>query len=454
MGGGETMKKKTVLPIQFFILICLATFFLSTSAASEETLDSGWHVKNLPFRVLSTTSIGSSLWVCGTDEAIAVSSDAGEHWQVKHETSDGAVLLNIGFANDKFGYVAGTGGVFLTTEDGGETWSPHSAGRDAVLQVSFSDAKHGLIRTPTSLLFTVDGVNWAVVSAGQNTEDIKHFPYTFSLVALDSAHMAAMIKDGSAQYNGNRFLITGDAGKSWKVIAIPNTVLYSLLRVQNKYWTVGIEVVHKDQPGGGYSVPAAFYSSDGEKWDRPSNDLSACKPGLCLACTTVGCLSANGTISELFSDTTSYKEFPSNHALTAKWAAAGSAICFVGNGLQCTGLKAVVKPSSGEGPLPVAASPGPLGAPASQGPQCIVCSLDRILIDQKAQGAYTIKLALEIGKNGIVRTAVSEGAPTPEIKSRIEQQAQEWIFDPFLKDGVVVSVKLNTSVHVNVIKPR
>jgi photosystem II stability/assembly factor-like uncharacterized protein len=122
---------------------------------------------------------------------------------VKHETTDGALLLNIGFANDKFGYAAGTGGLFLTTEDGGETWSPHSAGKDAILQVSFSDTKHGLIRTFTSLLFTVDGgANWSVVSAGQNSEDIKRFPYTFSLVALDGTHMAVMMKEGSAQYEG------------------------------------------------------------------------------------------------------------------------------------------------------------------------------------------------------------------------------------------------------------
>ncbi len=449
------MKRKTVPAIRFFIVIYLATFFLTAWAAGEDKPVSDWSARNLPFRALNTTSLGSSLCVCGTDEAIAVSSDAGEHWQLKHKTAEGAVLLNIGFANDEFGYAAGTGGLFLTTEDGGETWTSHSEGKDAILQVSFSDAKHGLIRTLTSLLFTLDGgASWAVVSAGQNSEDIKHFPYTFSLVALDSAHMAVMMKEGSAQYEGQRFLVTEDSGKSWKFLAIPNTTLYSFLRVQGKYWAVGTEVIHKDQPGGGYSVPVAFYSPDGEEWDRPSNDLSSCKPEMCVACTAEGCLSANGTISDLFSDKTSYKEFSPNRALTSKWAAAGSAICFVGSGLQCAGLKPVTKPSSAEGPLPTAAGPGPLGAPTAQGPQCIVCSLDRILIDKKAQGAYTIKLALEIAKNGIVKNAVAEGAPTPEVKSRIEQQVQEWIFEPYLKDGVAVNVKLNSSVHVNVIKPR
>jgi hypothetical protein len=61
---------------------------------------------------------------------------------------------------------------------------------------------------------------------------------------------------------------------------------------------------------------------------------------------------------------------------------------------------------------------------------------------------------LRIAKNGMVRNAVGEGAPTPEFKSRIEQQAHEWIFEPYLKDGIGVSVKLNTSVHVNVMRSR
>jgi hypothetical protein len=209
------------------------------------------------------------LWICGIDESVAVSSDAGEHWQVKHETTNGGVLLNIGFANDKFGYAAGTGGRFLITEDGGETWSPHSAGKDSILQVSFSDPKHGLIRTLTSLLFTVDGgANWSVVSAGQNSDEIKRFPYTFSLVALDSSHMAIMMKQGVAQYEPQGFLESHDTGTSWKFITIPNVTLYSFLRVDDKYWAVGTEVVHKDQRGGGYSVPVALYSSDGEKWDH------------------------------------------------------------------------------------------------------------------------------------------------------------------------------------------
>jgi photosystem II stability/assembly factor-like uncharacterized protein len=416
---------------------------------------SDWQVRNLPFRALNTASTAASLWVCGTDESIAMSSDGGEHWVMKHQRSDGAVLLNIGFVNEKFGYAAGTGGSVFLTEDGGETWSTLPAGKDVILQLSFSDPKHGLIRTFSSLLFTVDGgTTWSEVSPGQNVDNIKQYPYTFALVVLDSSRMAIMMKRGSAQYETQGFWFTNDSGKSWKFLNIPNVTLYSFLGVQGKYWTVGTEVIHKDQPGGGYGVPVALYSSDGEKWEHLNNDLSACKLHMCIACTTGGCLSANGDITEFFSDKTSHKQFSPTRDLTTKWAAAGSGMCFVGNGLQCASVKPVATPSASDLPLPTAVSPGPLGAPTAQGPHCILCNLDRIVIDNKVQGAYTIKLTLEILKNGVVRSAVAEDAPTPDVKAHIEKQAQEWIFEPYLKDGLAVNVKLSTSAHLNVIRPR
>jgi Photosynthesis system II assembly factor YCF48 len=435
--------------------LAVFVFVVLVTAVGEDKTPSEWHTSDLPFRVLNAISAGSSFWVCGTDESVAVSSDGGQHWTIKHKMNDGGVLLNINFANDKFGYAAGASGILLMTDDGGETWSQRSAGKDAILQVSFSDPRHGLIRTFNSLLFTIDGgTTWAPVSDGQNVDEIKHFPYTFSLVALDSTHMGIMMKEGAAQYEGQRFLVTDDSGKSWKFVAIPNTTLYSFIRVSGKYWTVGTEVIHKDQPGGGYGVPVALYSSDGEKWEHSTNDISSCKLHMCVACNREGCLSSNGIITDMFAEKTSSREFPENRELTPNWVANASNICFVSKELQCASLRPVEKTSPSDIPLPTVVGPGPLGTPKPEGPQCIICGINRLLIDKKAQGLYTVKLELEISTNGTVKTAVADGAPTPDVKSRIEQQAQLWIFEPYLKDGVAVNVKLHTSVQVNVIRPR
>ncbi|MGB8494613.1 MAG: YCF48-related protein [Candidatus Acidiferrum sp.] len=428
----------------------------SSLIAGQEQPSTDWHSHDLSFRVLNIASAGHLLWVCGTDESIAVSSDNGVHWQVRHQTMDGGLLLNIDFADAKFGYAAGTGGLILTTVDGGETWLPHAAINETILQVSFADLQHGIIRTPASLLFTVDGgLHWSTVSAGQNSEDIKQFPYTFSLVALDGSHLAVMLKQGTAQYESQAFLSTQDSGKSWSFVKIPNVTLYSFLRVDGQYWAIGTEVIHKDQPGGGYGVPVALYSSDGQKWNHSAGDLSSCKLEMCTVCNTQGCFSSNGVISRVFLEKTTYSAFPSNKELTPKWGSTDSTICFVGSHLQCAALQALPHaPGSAGSPVPTVVGLGSLGAPVSQGPRCIVCGLDRIFTDQKAQGAYTIKLALKIAKNGTVTSTDVQGAPTPEVKSRIEQQTLQWIFEPYLKDGMPVNVTLNTAAKVNVIKPR
>jgi hypothetical protein len=428
----------------------------ATLPAGQEQPSPDWHRYDSSFRALNITSTGHLMWVCGTDETIAVSSDDGEHWEVKHQAVGGGLLLNIGFASPKFGYAAGSSGLLLTTVDGGETWVPHLGISETILQVSFADPQHGLIRIAKSLLFTVDGaLHWSTVSAGQNSEDIKNFPYPFSLVSLDSSHMAVMLKQGAAQYEPQAFLSTQDSGQSWSFLNLPNVTLYSFLRVEGRYWAVGSEVVHKEQRNGGYAVPVALYSSDGVTWSHSGGDLSACKGENCTVCNSEGCFSTNGVISRVFSEKITYSAFPTNKELTPQWASTASAICFVGSTLNCAGLKLLPQaPTSSGVAAPTVVGPGPLGAAIPPGPRCIVCGLDRIFVDKKAQGPFTIKLVFGIAKSGTVTSVEVQGAPTPEVKTRIEQQTQQWIFEPYLKDGSPVSVRLNTSINVNVIKPR
>ena len=165
------MRKKTVGTRKLLFLICVCVLLATSVAVGQEQTSPDWNSHDFSFRVLNIMSTGQLLWVCGTDETVAVSSDNGAHWQVKHQKVDGALLLNIDFADSKFGYATGTGGLILATVDGGETWVPHSGTSETILQASFADLQHGLVRTPTSLLFTVDGgLYWTAVSVGQNEE--------------------------------------------------------------------------------------------------------------------------------------------------------------------------------------------------------------------------------------------------------------------------------------------
>jgi hypothetical protein len=400
-------------------------------------------------------SNGSRIWACGTDEGIASSSDGGEHWQIKHQALGGNLLLNVQFISKDFGFAAGTGGALMTSEDGGETWTTRPSPGATILQISLSDANHGIVRTPDSLLVTSDGgAHWSPVSLGDNAETLKQFPYTFSLAALDSLHLAVMLKSGSAQYESQAFLVSGDGGTTWKTEHVPNSTLYSFLARSEEYWAIGTEVIHRDQPGGGYAVPVAWHSPDGHQWSRSSTDLSACKMEMCVACKHEGCLSSNGTVSDIFSEKPRYQSFPTNAKLNSKWAAAENAICFAGNELQCAAASKANQYSTGGDSIAAAASPGPLGAKTASGPRCVSCGMDHFLVDQKVQGSFSIRLTIRVAMNGTVSGVEVDSAPSPEIRSRIEEQVRLWIFEPYEKDGHRVNLKLTTKVQVNVMRSR
>jgi photosystem II stability/assembly factor-like uncharacterized protein len=139
---------------------------LRSSVPNTAQGSSAWHKCNFEFQVTNAGRNGSSLWLCGNNEALAVSLDNGTHWEVKHlQKASERSLRDVDFADAKFGYATGTAGVFLTTTDGGETWADHTTTRETIIQASFADEQHGLVQTAKSLMFTTDGgSNWLKVS--------------------------------------------------------------------------------------------------------------------------------------------------------------------------------------------------------------------------------------------------------------------------------------------------
>src|ERR1700751_5188781 len=106
------------------LIFCL---FLSCYSTAQQTpATSGWKPMPVPFRPVNVTAIGGVLFVCGADEMILSSKD-NMTWETKHQNSDGEVLLTISFVDEKVGYAAGTGGVLLSTVDGGQSWKTHHA---------------------------------------------------------------------------------------------------------------------------------------------------------------------------------------------------------------------------------------------------------------------------------------------------------------------------------------
>ena len=115
-----------------------------------------WVRVALPFRPFKITTVKDAMWVCGTNEMIAVSKDGGVSWHMQHQKRDGEILTNIAFANSMIGHASATNGLLLSTSDGGQTWSSQLTS-GTIRQFSFADLTNGIADLDGVLKVTSDG---------------------------------------------------------------------------------------------------------------------------------------------------------------------------------------------------------------------------------------------------------------------------------------------------------
>jgi hypothetical protein len=103
-------------------------------------------------------------------------------------------------------------------------------------------------------------------------------------------------------------------------------------------------------------------------------------------------------------------------------------------------------------PIAPPISAPPLDAPPSQGLQCLYCDFERIMVTSDFQGAADVQIKLRIGQNGLVEQAEIVQATNSGIGERIAASARNWIFLPFVKDGVVHPANTEVKLRVQAIK--
>jgi photosystem II stability/assembly factor-like uncharacterized protein len=431
----------------------LAALFLldgSLSAAASE-----WRAIELASRPINIVEDNGVFWACGAEELIANSTDGGKTWSVQHFVKGGGILLNVGFANEHFGYAAGTSGALVFTYDGGKTWVRMRAPEQVIYQVSFSDDKHGLMHTPRTIYATSDGgATWAPVKIDLGSDDFKKFSHVSTILALDLKHMAIVLSGGNAAYYRQILLITKDGGLSWKVVDIPSSGLTQLTKHGGEYWFAGMEVIEKDKPGGGYGVPLLMHSADGEDWTH----LPRWSQKEFSVCNVQGCLYWDGAGVEFPpASPVNYWTFAAEKEVTAKWAVAKGAICSVAVNLRCAAVNTTqTMPPYTESSSPIKHPlfPPALDAPPSQGVQCISCDIEKVIVTQDYKGVAEVELKLHITQNGLTQDVEVVHATTPEIGERMAATARSWIFVPYEKDGVVHPTVTSVKLRVQAIKSK
>lgn len=412
-----------------------------------------WKTISLPARPMNIAESNGVLWVCGADELVASSSDGGKTWPVAHSSPVGGVLLTIGFANEKFGYAAGTSGL-LVTKDGGSTWSSLATPTTMIYAAVFGDEKHGLIRTPHTVYATADsGVTWTPLPLNCSDEQVK-YSNVLELAAVDANHMMIVMSVGNAPYYSEKFVVTSDGGATWQPTQIPNTNSIYVAAHDGEYWLTGGEVIEKDKPGGGYSVPLVMHSKDGENWTR----LPRWSRQEFSSCSSQGCLYWDGA-GFYFSATTppSFWRFAAEKAATANWAIAKDTICSVGDALKCAAVTAsadIPSRDPNSSGISVRVAPPALDAPASAGAQCLLCDFEKFVVTDDFQGRAEVELTLNIAANGLVTDVKVDRATRAEVGDKIAASARNWIFVPYEKDGVIHPVLTHVKLEVQAIKSK
>lgn len=404
------------------------------------------------------------MWAAGSRESIAVSTDGGQHWQCKHQDPKGALLLAMNFVGDRFGYAAGTGGTVLFTEDGGESWVAKKLADETILQAAFGDAQHGVIRTLSTLLATTDGgKSWKPIVPANDPGWVKKFPNTPEMAALDTNHFAVRVSEGSA--GDGEFLVTEDGGATWRASYIPSSGIPGLFADRESYWSVGHEVVEKDKPGGGYATPMSFHSRDGISWEHTPINHEVCHWHDCGGCTPQGCFAGKSSFLQFLGGKDWFARFPVHEGLSSQWAKSGNTLCLLSeSSVECTQLRqAQTLDTEEDSPSWEDRSFPAIGRAIQSNPQCIRCRFHDLIEDPvefytstSNIGRAVVLITFRLDLSGQVNDVKITGDIPDDVREQIRGSMRNWLFEPFLKNGIpsatVISMRRGLFI-INPVKP-
>jgi len=162
-------------------------------------------------------------------------------------------LFSVSFPNEKQGWVCGSWGNILHTNDGGLTWSPQNSGTDFTLSsVYFVDTFNGwAVGDEGTIIHTLDG--------GMTWESQK-CPVPFFLM---DTYFATPLK-GWIVTEQTHILTTDDGGKTWRVQFRDQDFILKAISFADSYhgWTVGEYgcIYHTDNGGSTWVKQSGYFN--------------------------------------------------------------------------------------------------------------------------------------------------------------------------------------------------
>ncbi|MGD0829705.1 MAG: hypothetical protein ABR907_02095 [Terracidiphilus sp.] len=447
---------KTQVRLALSLILSAAAFPADLALCEAVAPPDGWHRTDPGFSVQVLLGRGTAIWAAGSGESIAVSKDAGQHWQRKHQDPKGALLLALNFVDDKFGYAAGTRGKVLFTQDGGETWSALTLADETILQAAFGDPQHGVVRTLSGLVSTVDGgKTWKPVIPAIDPDWVKKHPFTDGMEALDKDHLAVRVSEGPAR--DGQYLWTADGGATWSSSYIPSSGgISGLFAVGGSYWSVGHEVVGQDKPGGGYATPMSFHTKDGITWEHTPINHDVCHWHDCGGCTPQGCFAGKSAFLQFLDGKDWLAKFPAHEGLSSQWAKSGDTLCLLSRTkVECTVLQPAQNlDTKGDTPSWEPYDFPAIGKIGKSSPQCIRCQLNPVFFSETGDsGLVDVQISFVLEASGQVNDVAIVGSLPDDVIAKVREAARSWLFEPFLMDGVPAATTLGMNGRIMIVNP-
>lgn len=408
------------------------------------TLGPAWTTVPLPEEPLGIFAHNGDLWVVGADEMVAVSTDGGLHWSVRHTKRGSAMLFAMSAAGPHDLVAYGSDGVWMESRDGGRSWRTHGyAPMAALYQVRMFAGHHGFAIGPNVFGSTSNGSGWQMRLLSRGTLE--------ELAALDGRRAVALCEGcatgapmaparpggvarqrRSPSSGANALLFTTDGGRHWKLFALSPSVRWTTLRAD----------------GGAYALygmmgraPVVARSSDGQHWTLGASSLADVSD-----CTGGGCWLNSGGWADLSGPAPKVWAVPCDcdSPVSTGWAGTGQTICRISVTLRCALTRTPWRQ-----PPPVAKAITPhRPEPKFRIARCIRCPAPAYpRWAQQSGDEGTVSLQAIIGRNGRIRQLKVRAAPTAELAQAAFAAVRTWIYRPLLLNGKPRGV--DTRITVN-----
>jgi hypothetical protein len=381
-------------------------------------LSSAWTSVALPEMPLGIVAHDGVLWVCGANEMIAESSDAGRHWVLRHWSPQGAEML-FSMAFTGAGIQAfGTAGTHLVSNDGGATWTAQSFDpEEAILDVELGDATHAYASTARGYAVSADG--------GRHWK-FEHPAGGPARVAVRDGLHAGVLSASDAEGRRQAVMTTSDGGDHWQHADLSSGAAWIAL------WATaqGYSVWGRDM-GKGAAVAEDFTEAGGWKEAPPAYTVELC--GL------QGCELANGWL-----DTSGRKPqawgLPEDKdsPIHLDTAMVGDTFCAISDMVRCRSGRDPWTPPS------VEASPTGKISPA----RCVHCPRPGFpKKDENARRKGAVVIALVIGVDGTPGDLALAAAPSADMAKVAMAAVRQWKYSPLMRGGKPMQVFTLVTFH-------